>query len=95
VAAKKGADEIKAFKVEQAAMKRSVAAVANGGEDGDAGDAAGDPEADDDGVVEDVDAEKREAGRPPPVNSDYLPLPWKGRLGYVSCRESWRAGETR
>lgn len=22
--------------------------------------------------------------RPPPVNSDYLPLPWKGRLGYVS-----------
>lgn len=21
--------------------------------------------------------------RPPPVNSDYLPLPWKGRLGYV------------
>ena len=20
---------------------------------------------------------------PPPVNSDYLPLPWKGRLGYV------------
>ena len=24
--------------------------------------------------------------RPPPVNSDYLPLPWKGRLGYVSCQ---------
>lgn len=22
--------------------------------------------------------------RPPPVNSDYLPLPWEGRLGYVS-----------
>lgn len=22
-------------------------------------------------------------GRPPPVNSGYLPLPWKGRLGYV------------
>lgn len=21
--------------------------------------------------------------RPPPVNSSYLPLPWKGRLGYV------------
>jgi len=21
--------------------------------------------------------------RPPPVNSEYLPLPWKGRLGYV------------
>lgn len=24
------------------------------------------------------------ANRPPAVNSDYLPLPWKGRLGYVS-----------
>ena len=24
--------------------------------------------------------------RPPPVHSDYLPLPWKGRLGYVSFR---------
>lgn len=23
--------------------------------------------------------------RPPPINSSYLPLPWKGRLGYVSC----------
>ena len=22
--------------------------------------------------------------RPPPVNSSYLPIPWKGRLGYVS-----------
>jgi hypothetical protein len=32
-----------------------------------------------------VDPEElREAlGRPPPVNSSYLPLPWKGRLGYV------------
>lgn len=27
---------------------------------------------------------ERGATRPPPVNSDYLPLPWKGRLGYVS-----------
>ncbi|KAI0599282.1 UV-endonuclease UvdE-domain-containing protein [Biscogniauxia sp. FL1348] len=26
---------------------------------------------------------KREGSRPPPVNSDYLPLPWKGRLGYA------------
>ena len=24
--------------------------------------------------------------RPPPVNSDYLPMPWKGRLGYVRYR---------
>jgi UV DNA damage endonuclease len=25
------------------------------------------------------------ANRPPPVNSDRLPLPWSGRLGYVSA----------
>lgn len=29
---------------------------------------------------------KKAISRPPPVNSDYLPLPWKGRLGYVSYR---------
>ncbi|KAJ4127316.1 hypothetical protein NW765_017268 [Fusarium oxysporum] len=27
------------------------------------------------------------ANRPPPVNSDRLPLPWSGRLGYVSLLE--------
>ncbi|RYP78008.1 hypothetical protein DL769_003280 [Monosporascus sp. CRB-8-3] len=31
----------------------------------------------------DIDKIKREGSRPPPVNSDYLPLPWKGRLGYA------------
>lgn len=32
----------------------------------------------------DDEAEVKEASlRPPPVNSSYLPLPWKGRLGYV------------
>lgn len=43
-----------------------------------------DPEAED--VEEPTAAEEIEAAltRPPPVNSDYLPLPWKGRLGYVS-----------
>ncbi len=43
-----------------------------------------DPEAD--GVEEADEEEIKEAlSRPPPVNSDYLPLPWKGRrLGYVS-----------
>ena len=42
-----------------------------------------DPEAEGD---EEVDEEELQAAlsRPPPVNSDYLPLPWKGRLGYVS-----------
>lgn len=34
-------------------------------------------------LEEEVDTE-RGARRPPPVNSDQLPLPWKGRLGYVS-----------
>ena len=44
-----------------------------------------DPEAEDD---EEADEEELQAAlsRPPPVNSDYLPLPWKGRLGYVSIR---------
>ena len=41
-----------------------------------------DPEADGD---DEADEEEIQAAlsRPPPVNSDYLPLPWKGRLGYV------------
>lgn len=30
------------------------------------------------------DLPDRGAARPPAVNSSYLPLPWKGRLGYVS-----------
>lgn len=34
--------------------------------------------------VEDSEANERGAARPPAVNSSYLPLPWKGRLGYVS-----------
>ena len=42
-----------------------------------------DPEAD----AEDLDADPVELStalsRPPPVNSPYLPLPWKGRLGYA------------
>lgn len=33
----------------------------------------------------DSEAVERTAKRPPPVNSDVLPLPWKGRLGYVSA----------
>lgn len=41
-----------------------------------------DPEAEE---VEGADEEEIQAAlsRPPPVNSDYLPLPWRGRLGYV------------
>jgi hypothetical protein len=38
--------------------------------------------------LEDVveDTPERGAARVPPVNSNYLPLPWTGRLGYVSWR---------
>jgi hypothetical protein len=43
----------------------------------------GDPEAEGDELA-DEDEIKEALSRPPPVNSDYLPLPWKGRLGYVS-----------
>ncbi|KAI0110521.1 UV-endonuclease UvdE [Hypoxylon sp. NC0597] len=31
----------------------------------------------------DANVMKQEGSRPPPVNSDYLPIPWKGRLGYA------------
>ncbi|KAF2804111.1 UV-endonuclease UvdE, partial [Mytilinidion resinicola] len=41
-----------------------------------------DPEAEDDEQIDDADVEQALA-RPPPVDSDYLPLPWKGRLGYA------------
>lgn len=45
-------------------------------------DGPGDPETDGD---EDADPEELKAAlsRPPAVNSNYLPLPWKGRLGYA------------
>lgn len=49
--------------------------------------APGDPEDRDlFGVPEETDLNllKREGARSPPVNSDYLPLPWNGRLGYVN-----------
>jgi UV DNA damage endonuclease len=53
-----------------------------------------DPEAED--FEEADEAEVNEASRrPPPVNSDYLPLPWKGRLGYVRLNESSRPQDYR
>lgn len=45
-------------------------------------EAALDPESDED-VPVDAEELQEALGRPPPVNSNYLPLPWKGRLGYV------------
>ena len=32
--------------------------------------------------------------RPPPVNSDYLPLPWKGRIGYACLNTYLRSANT-
>jgi hypothetical protein len=49
----------------------------------DRAEAALDPESDEDIPVEAEELQEA-LGRPPPVNSSYLPLPWKGRLGYVS-----------
>jgi UV DNA damage endonuclease len=46
-------------------------------------DVPSDPESDDNVPV--AAEELQDAlSRPPPVNSSYLPLPWRGRLGYVS-----------
>jgi UV DNA damage endonuclease len=83
IIAKKGSDEIKAFKAEQAAKKSAETKIKKE-EDGDEWDKKQDPDGDDAALAEDVDTLRKEAARPPPVNSDYLPLPWKGRLGYVS-----------
>jgi UV DNA damage endonuclease len=57
-----------------------------------ANDDMDDPEAEE--FEEADEAEVNEASRrPPPVHSDYLPLPWKGRLGYVRLIElpGWKA----
>lgn len=37
---------------------------------------------------------KEVLSKPPPVHSDYIPLPWKGRLGYVSspCHNAFIRG---
>jgi len=77
IAAKKGSDEIKAFQVQQAAKK--AAEEESRKKDGDGWESDGDGT----GHAENATVVKLEAARPPPVNSDYLPLPWKGRLGYA------------
>ncbi|EAW06767.1 UV-endonuclease UVE-1 [Aspergillus clavatus NRRL 1] len=45
-------------------------------------DAPMDPESDEDVPLEAEELQDA-LSRPPPVNSSYLPLPWKGRLGYA------------
>lgn len=81
IAAKKGSDAIKAYRAEVEAKKAAEKKIKK--EDHDDGMEREDPDCDA-AVVEDADAEKLEAARPPPVNSSYLPLPWKGRIGYVN-----------
>lgn len=93
IAAKKASDEIKAFKVEQAAKKAATTKVKKEGDE-DEWDKRVDPDGDEVGPVEDGDIVKLEAARPPPVNSDYLPLPWKGRLGYVTNPSSLKCNFT-
>ncbi|OHW98372.1 UV damage endonuclease [Colletotrichum incanum] len=44
-----------------------------------------------DDKIREEDVPERGAGREPPVNSDYLPLPWKGRLGYACLNTYLRA----
>ncbi|KAK3360408.1 UV-endonuclease UvdE-domain-containing protein [Lasiosphaeria hispida] len=45
-------------------------------------------------VSEEVpDAPERGAARCPPVNSSYLPLPWKGRIGYACLNTYLRAAK--
>lgn len=73
--------------------KRKTSRVAvgrdiSGGEEEEDGDDAyvvsdGDPEEGADDPV--LEVAERGAARPPAVNSSYLPLPWTGRLGYVSA----------
>jgi UV DNA damage endonuclease len=81
IAAKGGASETQALKRESPANKAAVSKAHE--EDGDESVERQDPNGDEAVPSEDLDTMKKEAGRPPPVNTDYLPLPWKGRLGYV------------
>jgi UV DNA damage endonuclease len=47
-----------------------------------------------DSPAEAPDIPERGAARLPPVNSSYLPLPWKGRLGYACLNTYLRSAKT-
>ena len=49
-----------------------------------------DPEGEDDEAADPEELQEA-LSRPPPVNSSYLPLPWKGRLGYACLNTYLRA----
>ncbi|KFZ14033.1 hypothetical protein V501_03421 [Pseudogymnoascus sp. VKM F-4519 (FW-2642)] len=76
--AKEGVDGTRASKARQA--PKTDAEITT--KIGDQGGSEIDPESGPD-IDEDLAAVKRHAARPPPLNSGYLPLPWKGRLGYA------------
>jgi len=65
-----------------AAMATQAAAAGKGKKKNDEENRS-DPDEDD--FDDDADPEEitQALSRPPPINSDYLPLPWKGRLGYA------------
>lgn len=50
-------------------------------------------ELDTQGAEEVPDMPERGAARPPPVNSPYLPLPWRGRLGYACLNTYLRSAK--
>ena len=80
------AGEKPASKAKKIQTKKSATRDISGGEDEEDEDGTyvvsdGDPQDEADPVLE---IAERGAARPPAVNSSYLPLPWTGRLGYVS-----------
>ncbi|KAF7185227.1 UV-damage endonuclease [Pseudocercospora fuligena] len=70
---KKAATENEPASVEDAPAKKQKKA---------SNDEPGDPEGEGDEEADEEEV-KEALARPPPVNSEYLPLPWKGRLGYA------------
>ena len=73
-AKKRGKKAVNGVPVNVDALAKSI--TKSGVEGVDDPEAKGEEEADEEEI-------KEALSRPPPVNSDYLPLPWKGRLGYV------------
>jgi UV DNA damage endonuclease len=63
-------------------LKAKPADILNGDIPSAGRQASLDPESDEEIPIE-ADELEEALGRPPPVHSSYLPLPWKGRLGYV------------
>ncbi|KAM0720049.1 hypothetical protein Q7P37_004185 [Cladosporium fusiforme] len=83
--AKKGRGKKKEVKVEDEGETAAIAAstpAKNTPKKAASGEAE-DPEGEGDDEVADPEELKSAAARPPAVNSSYLPLPWKGRLGYA------------